>query len=143
MRIVLRRVAGARFLRPDAVRGLTGHGLKFVALRAEATVWSSSIKSFAKVFSQGTREVAGMIAWEKPDSFTDLAELAGRNKSNLSRMLKTMSCYGLVELRVRRRGTVIWRTPFDEVRLDVSLTSSAGEVACACRNRAAGRLAFD
>ena len=117
--------------------------MKFVALRAEATVWSSSIKSFAKVFSQDTREVAGMIAREKPDSFTDLAELAGRNKSNLSRMLKTMSCYGLVELRVRRRGTVIWRIPFDEVRLDVSSTSSAGEVACARRKRPAGRLAFD
>ena len=43
-------------------------------------------------------------------------------------MLKTMSCYGLVELRVRRRGTVSWRTPCEEVRLDVSLTSSPGEV---------------
>ena len=46
-----------------------------------------------------------MIAREKPDSFTKLAELAGRSKSNLSRTLKTMSRYGLVELKEGQRGT--------------------------------------
>jgi len=108
-----------------------GYWVKFAALRPEPTVWSSSVKSFAEVFSQGTREVVAMIVRQRPDSSTDLAELAGGNKSNLSRMLKTMSCYGFVGLRVRRRGTVSWRTPCDEVRADVSLTSSAAEVACA------------
>ena len=97
--------------------------------KGEPTVWFTSIESFAKVLSQRNRELLEMIAREKPDSLTDLAELAGRNKSNLSRTLKTMSRYGLVELREGRRGTVIPRVPYDQVRLDVSLTSPAREVA--------------
>ena len=40
-----------------------------------------------------------MIAREKPGSLKELAEIAGRNKSNLSKTLKTMSRYGLVELK--------------------------------------------
>ncbi|MCY3597068.1 MAG: helix-turn-helix domain-containing protein [Rhodospirillales bacterium] len=62
----------------------------------EPTVWFTSIESFAKVLSGRNRELLATIAREKPDSLTELAELAGRNKSNLSRTLKTMSRYGLV-----------------------------------------------
>ena len=61
----------------------------------DPTVWFTSIESFAKVPSQRNRELLAMIAREKPDSLTELAELAGRSKSNLSRTLKTMSRYGL------------------------------------------------
>ena len=89
----------------------------------EPTVWFTSIESFAKVLSGRNRELLVLIAREKPDSLTELAELAGRNKSNLSRTLKTMSRYGLVELTAGERGTVIPRVPYDRVSLDVSLTS--------------------
>ena len=54
----------------------------------------------------------------------ELAVLAGRSKSNLSRTLKTMSQYGLVELRPGARGTLVPRVPYDQVRLDVSLTGT-------------------
>ena len=37
------------------------------------------------------RELPALIAWEKPDSLTELAALAGSNKSNLSWTLKMMS----------------------------------------------------
>ena len=67
-------------------------------------------------------------AREKPDSLTELAELAGRSKSNLSRTLKTMSRYGLVELTEGERGTLVPRVPYDQVRLDVSLTAGARRV---------------
>ena len=43
--------------------------------------------------------------------------------SNLSRTLKTMSGYGLVELKRGQRRTVVPRVPYDQVRLDVSLES--------------------
>ncbi len=89
----------------------------------EPTVWFTSIESFAKVLSGRNRELLALIAREKPDSLTELAELAGRNKSNLSRTLKTMSRYGLVELTAGERGTVIPRVPYDRVSLDVSLRS--------------------
>ena len=90
--------------------------------RGEPSVWFTSIGSFAKVLSGRNRELLALIAREKPDSLTELAELSGRNKSNLSRTLKTMSRYGLVELREGERGTLVPRAPYDQVRLDVSLT---------------------
>ena len=89
----------------------------------EPMVWFTSIESFAKVLSGRNRELLALIAREKPASLTELAELAGRNKSNLSRTLKTMSRYGLVELKEGRRGTLVPRVPYDRVSLDVSLTS--------------------
>ncbi len=97
--------------------------------RGEPTVWFTSIESFAKVLSQRNRELLEMIAREKPDSLTELAELAGRNKSNLSRTLKTMSRYGLVELKEGQRSTLEPRVPYDQVRLDVSLTAPSRQVA--------------
>ncbi len=97
--------------------------------KGEPTVWFTSIESFAKVLSQRNRELLEMIAREKPDSLTELAELAGRNKSNLSRTLKTMSRYGLVEFQKGERGTVVPRVPYDQVRLQVSLTSIPQQVA--------------
>ena len=95
----------------------------------DPTVWFTSIESFAKVPSQRNRELLAMIAREKPDSLTELAELAGRSKSNLSRTLKTMSRYGLVELKEGQRGTLIPRVPYDRVSLDVSLISTSRRVA--------------
>ena len=91
--------------------------------KGEPMVWFTSIESFAKVLSARNRELLAMIAQEKPESLTELAELAGRNKSNLSRTLKTMSRYGLVELKEGQRGTLVPRVPYDRVSLDVSLTS--------------------
>ena len=89
----------------------------------EPKVWFTSIESFARVLSARNRELLALIAREKPASLTELAELAGRNKSNLSRTLKTMSRYGLVELKEGQRGTLVPLVPYDRVSLDVSLTS--------------------
>ena len=91
--------------------------------RGEPMVWFTSIESFAKVLSGRNRELLALIAREKPGSLTELAELAGRNKSNLSRTLKTMSRYALVELNEGQRGTLVPRVPYDRVSLDVPLTS--------------------
>ena len=96
--------------------------------RGEPTVWFTSIESFAKVLSGSNRELLVLIAREKPDSLTALAELAGRSKSNLSRTLKTMSMYGLVELKAGERRTLMPRVPYDQVRLDVSLTATPRHV---------------
>ena len=89
--------------------------------RGEPTVWFVSIESFAKVLSERNRELLALIARENPDSLSALATLAGRSKSNLSRTLKTMSRYGLVELEQGRRGTLVPRVPYSQVRLDILL----------------------
>ena len=70
------------------------------------------------------RELLVLIAGERPNSLTELTELAGRDKSSLWRTLKTMSRYGLVESKEGRRGTLVPQVPYDQVRLDVSLTSA-------------------
>ena len=97
--------------------------------RGDPTVWFNTIESFARVLSGRNRELLTTIAREKPASLTELAELAGRSKSNLSRTLKTMSRYGLVELKEGERGTLVPRVANDQVRLDVALTSNARRVA--------------
>ncbi|MDE0058377.1 MAG: helix-turn-helix domain-containing protein [Defluviicoccus sp.] len=96
---------------------------------SEPKIWFTSVESLARVLSQRNRELLALIAREEPDSLTRLAELSGRNKSNLSRTLKTMSQYGLVELKAGKRGTLVPRVPYDRVRLDVSLTSTSRQVA--------------
>ena len=97
--------------------------------RGEPKVWFNSIESFAKVLSGRNRDLLATIARERPGSLTELAELAGRSKSNLSRTLKTMSRYGLVELKKGERGILVPRVPYDQVRLDVSLTAKPREAA--------------
>ena len=79
--------------------------------RGEPTVWLTSIESFAKVLSGRNRELPALIAREKPDSLTAPAALAGRNKSNLSWTLKTMSRCRLVELKDGDCGTLVPRVP--------------------------------
>ena len=91
----------------------------------EPSVWFTSVESFARVLSQRNRELLALIAREKPASLTELAALAGRNKSNLSRTLKTMSRYGLVELKEGERGRLIPQVRYDRVRLDLSLAPPA------------------
>lgn len=91
--------------------------------KGEPTVWFTSIESFAKVLSRRNRELLALIARVSPDSLTELASLTGRSKSNLSRTLKTMSRYGLVELEQGRRGTLVPRVPYSQLRLDLSLTA--------------------
>ena len=102
--------------------------------RGEPTVWFTSVESFAKVLSGRNRELLETIAREKPDSLTKLAELVGRSKSNLSRTLKTMSGYGLVELKQGQRRRVVPCVPYDRVSLDVSL----GPTSQQARNTARG-----
>ena len=99
--------------------------------KGEPTVWFTSIESFAKVLSERNRELLTLIAREKPDSLTELAALSGRNKSNLSRTLKTMARHGLVELEQGQRGRLVPQVPYEQVSLDVSLIRSRPAAAVA------------
>ena len=64
----------------------------------EPKIWFSSMKSLAEVLSDENRALLKVIQISQPDSISGLAELTGRKQSNLSRTLKTMSSYGLVEM---------------------------------------------
>ncbi len=62
-------------------------------------IWFTSMKSLAEVLSDDNRALLKLIQDQMPDSISTLAELSGRRQSNLSRTLKTMSHYGLVEMK--------------------------------------------
>ena len=68
----------------------------------EPKVWFTSIKSLAEVLSGENRALLHVILETQPESISALAETTGRKPSNLSRTLKTMSNYGIVELKRER-----------------------------------------
>jgi predicted transcriptional regulator len=88
----------------------------------EPKIWFTSLESLAKVLSSDNRELLELIAKQKPESLQDLAESAGRAKSNLSRTLKTMEQYGLVYLETKR-GRLIPRVEHEKLELEVLLVS--------------------
>ena len=92
--------------------------------KGEPTVWFTSIERFSKVLSQRNRELLALVEQENTASLTELAAVAGRSKLNLSRTLKTMSRYGLVELEQGRCGALVPRVPYSQVRAVVWLTAS-------------------
>lgn len=63
------------------------------------------VKSLAEVLSDENRALLKVIKHAQPESISSLAEMTGRKVSNLSRTLKTMSNYGIVEM-VRERNHV-------------------------------------
>lgn len=65
----------------------------------EPKIWFTSMRSLAEVLSDDNRALLRVIREQKPASLSQLAELTGRAPSNLSRTLKTMERYGLVEMR--------------------------------------------
>ena len=66
---------------------------------SEPKIWFTSMRSLAEVLSDENRALLKVIQEAQPQSITSLAEMTGRKASNLSRTLKTMSNYGLVEMR--------------------------------------------
>jgi len=66
---------------------------------SEPKVRFTSMRSLAEVLSDDNRALLRVIREQKPESLSQLAEFTGRAPSNLSRTLKTMERYGLVELR--------------------------------------------
>ena len=60
----------------------------------EPKVWFTSAESFAKVLSERNRALLNLIAGSSPKSLTELADRTGRQKSNLSRTLKTLARCG-------------------------------------------------
>ena len=90
----------------------------------EPKIWFNSAESFARVLSDHNRRVLRLIVETAPKSLTELAERTGRKKSNLSRTLRTMERYGLVELRRGTRGTVIPKVTYNRVSLVMPLSRS-------------------
>ncbi|OBS08231.1 HVO_A0114 family putative DNA-binding protein [Acidihalobacter prosperus] len=70
---------------------------------SEPKVWFTSMRSLAEVLSDDNRALLKVIMETKPESISALAEATGRKQGNLSRTLKTLSNYGIVEMRRENR----------------------------------------
>jgi len=66
-------------------------------------IWFTSMRSLAEVLSDDNRALLKVIHEAKPQSISSLADITGRKPGNLSRTLKTMSNYGLVEMMRERK----------------------------------------
>lgn len=65
----------------------------------EPKIWFTSMKSLAEVLSDDNRALLHVMTEMKPESISALAVATGRKPSNLSRTLKTMHNYGIVDLK--------------------------------------------
>src|SRR6266498_2490180 len=64
----------------------------------EPKIWFTSIRSLAEVLSDDNQALLQTIMEKKPHSIRELSEMTGRESSNLSRTLRTLSVYGFVKL---------------------------------------------
>ncbi|MCP4665632.1 MAG: transcriptional regulator [Deltaproteobacteria bacterium] len=72
-------------------------------MRGEPKIWFESLQSMAQVLSSENQKLLRIIHEQNPESLKDLELMSGRKRSNLSRTLKTMSRYGIVDLISRNR----------------------------------------
>jgi predicted transcriptional regulator len=99
----------------------------YIPKRGEPKVWFESIQSLAQVLSSENQKLLKTIEEQKPMSLRELEAISGRKRSNLSRTLKTMSRYGIVELVKKNRAIrpVVRATDFKvEFGLNTSCTQN-------------------
>jgi predicted transcriptional regulator len=72
---------------------------KYKPKPSEPKIWFTSMKSLSEVLSDDNRALLKVIKEAQPESISSLAAMTGRKPGNLSRTLKTMSNYGIVEMK--------------------------------------------
>lgn len=92
--------------------------------KGEPKVWFESIKSMSQVLSNENQELLRVIIRHKPHSITELERITSRKKSNLSRTLKTLERYGIVELK-RMAGKIIPKVIATDFKVEFGLHYSS------------------
>ncbi len=77
---------------------------RYTVKRGEPKVWFSSMKSLAQILSENNVQLLKVINNENPQTMKELADLLGREQSNINRTLKTLARYGIVELVKSKQG---------------------------------------
>ncbi|MDO3377984.1 HVO_A0114 family putative DNA-binding protein [Geoalkalibacter halelectricus] len=90
----------------------------------EPKVWFESLRSFAEVLNEDNQELLRLILEKQPQSLQELEAASGRRSSNLSRTLRTMEQYGLVEL-IKDKRSVRPVVKATDIRLDIRLHRSS------------------
>ncbi len=66
-------------------------------------IWFESLQTMAQLLSKENMHLLKVIDETEPESITALAQATGRKKNNLSRTLRKMQRYGILELKQRNR----------------------------------------
>ena len=90
----------------------------------EPKIWFESIQSMAQVLSTENQKLLQTIVQHKPRSITQLEGLTCRKKSNLSRTLKTLERYGIVELK-KESGKIAPRVKVTDFNVEFGLNYSS------------------
>lgn len=88
--------------------------------KEEPKVWFESLKSMAQVLSSENQELLRAIIDHKPRSLTELERISHRKKSNLSRTLKTLARYGIVEL-TKEEGRLVPKVKATDFKVEFGL----------------------
>ena len=72
---------------------------EYTPKRGEPKVFFNSMKSLSEVLSDKNRVLLKIISEQQPETLSELAKLSGRQLSNVSRTLKTLERYGIVETK--------------------------------------------
>ncbi len=96
---------------------------KYKPKRGEPKVWFESVQSMAQVLSSENQALLRIIKEQKPESLKQLELVSGRKRSNLSRTLKTMSRYGIVDL-VKQKRTVKPVVKVTDFKVEFGLNTS-------------------
>ena len=92
--------------------------------KGEPKVWFESTKSMSQILSAENQELMRTIINNNPHSITELEKITNRKKSNLSRTLKTLEKYGIVELR-KIKGKIIPKVKATDFRVEFGLNYSS------------------
>jgi predicted transcriptional regulator len=79
---------------------------EYVPKRGEPKIWFESLQAMAQVLSSENQQLLRIIIDRKPKSIKELESITGRKSSNLSRTLKTMERYGIVELSKQKKNII-------------------------------------
>ncbi len=91
--------------------------------KGEPRVWFESLKSMSQVLSTENQDLLKIILEHKPQSLAELEVLSSRKKSNLSRTLKTLERYGIVELP-KQEGRLVPRVKATDFTVEFGLNYS-------------------
>lgn len=94
---------------------------EYTPKRGEPKVWFESLRSMAEALSSDNQELLRLIAERKPQSLTELEQISGRKKSNLSRTLRMLEDYGIVSVK-RANQRVIPRVKATDFKVEFGLT---------------------
>jgi predicted transcriptional regulator len=79
---------------------------EYVPKRGEPKIWFESLQAMAQVLSNENQQLLRTIIDQKPQSIKELESITGRKSSNLSRTLKTMENYGIVQLSKQKKAVI-------------------------------------